>query len=140
MTLEVIQQKRREMGLTLTQLAEKIGASTSYLGYIEHGDKLGSDAMIKDIALALGLDYADIRRAQGVNHHPDEELIPKIKICTFVPGKTYKIRALGRFGTREKLRYLRKEGIHHVFQHPVAGWRTSYTDAQLVTAQVKACS
>lgn len=51
----------------------------------------------------------------------------RIKRWTFEPGAIYEI-------DDHRLRFLRKEGIHHIFQSAVRGvkWLTSYTDSQLV--------
>lgn len=54
-----VRRKRRELGLTQEQLAEQVGLSTSFIGFIERGEKAPSlDTMAKlaDV-LDMTLDY-----------------------------------------------------------------------------------
>ena len=55
-----IQRIRKEKGLTQELLAEKIGVSTTWIGYIETGYRRPNLKMIYKIARALGVNVKDI--------------------------------------------------------------------------------
>ena len=55
-----IQRIRKEKGLTQEKLAEKVGASTTWIGYIETGYRRPNLKMIYKIANALGVKVKDI--------------------------------------------------------------------------------
>ena len=55
-----IQRIRKEKGLTQEKLAEDIGVSTTWLGYIETGYRRPNLKMIYRIARALGVKVKDI--------------------------------------------------------------------------------
>lgn len=55
-----IQRIRKEKGLTQEKLAEKVGVSTTWIGYIETGYKRPNLKMIYKIANALGVKVKDI--------------------------------------------------------------------------------
>ncbi len=55
-----IQKIRKENGLTQEKLAEKVGASTTWIGYIETGFRRPNLKMIYKIANALGIKVKDI--------------------------------------------------------------------------------
>ena len=61
----------------------------------------------------------------------------------FKPGKLYTIyiRQLGKYDgpKRRKLRYVRDEGGHHVFESPTGGWLECFTDFQLLDVEIKPC-
>jgi len=57
-------------------------------------------------------------------------LSPTVKKHRFEPGKKYVIG-------EERVKYLRKEGEHHVFVSVSGGWRTSWTDMQLAGEEVR---
>ena len=48
-----IQRKRTEMGLTQEKLADKVGISRAYMGYIEQGRKAPSLEVLEKIARVL---------------------------------------------------------------------------------------
>ena len=48
-----IQRKRKEMGLTQEELADKIGVSRAYMGYIEQGRNAPSLEVLDKIARIL---------------------------------------------------------------------------------------
>jgi len=48
-----IQRKRREMGLTQEELADKVGISRAYMGYIEQGRNAPSLEVLEKIARTL---------------------------------------------------------------------------------------
>lgn len=55
-----IQKIRQEKGLTHEKLAEKVGVSTTWIGYIETGFRRPNLKMIYKIARALGVTVKDI--------------------------------------------------------------------------------
>ena len=154
MVLEIMRRRREELGLTCEQLARKIHCGHTSINYIESGKRTGSNSLIRNIAVALGLDYDDIRAEQERNNElaikkiiaPQESATrsalnisspnqaPKLK-----PGRLYKLAEQGFKGERKKLRFLRDEGEHHIFQSPTGGWLESFTDIQLMDWRVTPC-
>lgn len=55
-----IQKVRQERGWTQERLAEKVGASTTFIGYLETGYRIPNLKMIYKIANALGVKVKDI--------------------------------------------------------------------------------
>ncbi len=55
-----VQKLRKKKGLTQEKLAEKIGVSTTWIGYIETGYRRPNLKMIYKIANALGVKVKDI--------------------------------------------------------------------------------
>ncbi len=55
-----IQRARKEKGLMQEKLAEKVGVSTTWIGYIETGYRRPNLKMIYKIANALGVKVKDI--------------------------------------------------------------------------------
>lgn len=55
-----LQKVRKEKGLTQEKLAEKVGASTTWIGYIETGYKRPNLKMIYKIARALDVKVKDV--------------------------------------------------------------------------------
>lgn len=55
-----IQKIRKEKGLTQEKLAEKVGISTTWVGYIETGYRRPNLKMIYKVARALGVNVKDI--------------------------------------------------------------------------------
>jgi len=51
-----IRERRRVLGITQANLAEKVGTSTHYIGQIELGNKFPTPEMLERIAAALELD------------------------------------------------------------------------------------
>lgn len=60
-TQSKIRSIREKKGITLAQLAEKVGKSAPYLSDIERGNRRGSYATLQKIANALGVDVEQIR-------------------------------------------------------------------------------
>lgn len=56
----VIRRERRARGRTMRRLAEEAALSTVYLGEIERGKKYPSAVVLEQLALALGMDVADV--------------------------------------------------------------------------------
>lgn len=57
---EVIKRQRAVMGLTLAEVSEKSGVSTSHLGRIERGERFPSARILRNIAKALGFDENEL--------------------------------------------------------------------------------
>lgn len=55
-----IQKLRREKGITQEQLADKLGVSTTWIGYIETGYRRPNLRLLYKIARALGIKVKDI--------------------------------------------------------------------------------
>jgi len=145
--LEIVRQRRKELGLSLAALGKRINVTHETIGRIERGVGKGKYKTINRIAEALGLSVYDIRVAQegGSAPIPSNAAIKR----DFIPGKLYMIRQKRHGGNRideyecdweehETFRFMETAGIHHLFRHPIGGWRTSYTDAQLVGVKVTA--
>lgn len=57
---EVIRRVRQERSVTLKALAARAGLSVVYLGEVERGKKYPSAPVLERLAVALGLDLADL--------------------------------------------------------------------------------
>jgi len=57
---ELIRRRRREAGLTQSQLANQIGVQSSYIAKIENGTQRGSYEKLAKISLALHLPWNDM--------------------------------------------------------------------------------
>lgn len=55
-----IQKIRKSKGITQEQLAEKVGVSTTWIGYVETAYRIPNLKMIYKIARALGVKVKDI--------------------------------------------------------------------------------
>ena len=55
-----VQKLRKEKGLTQEKLAEKVGVSTTWIGYIETGFRRPNLKMVYKIANVLGVKVKDI--------------------------------------------------------------------------------
>ncbi len=55
-----IQRVRKSKGLTQEQVAEKVGVSTTWIGYIETGYRIPNLKMVYRIARALNVKVKDI--------------------------------------------------------------------------------
>lgn len=55
-----LQKVRQDKGLTQEELAEKLGVSTTWIGYIETGYRVPNLKMVYRIANALGVKVKDI--------------------------------------------------------------------------------
>ena len=62
-TQSIIRSIREKKGMTLAQLAAKIGKTAPYLSDIERGNRRGSYETIAKIANALGIEVEQIWRA-----------------------------------------------------------------------------
>lgn len=57
---KAILRRRKELGLTQAQVAEKIGVQPNYLVYLEKGQRRPSDTTLVEIARVLGLSAAEL--------------------------------------------------------------------------------
>lgn len=57
---EILFRRRKELGLTQSQLAQRIGVQPNYIVYLEKGERKPSDRTVKKIAEALGMDKGDL--------------------------------------------------------------------------------
>ena len=138
---------RKERGMTAQRLALRAGYSLSHVKNVESGRVSGSRAFWFALMDALGMDEPPpegtppYRQYHRRDTEPDDgwelggatpsewgTLSPR----TFEPGRKYKI------GHGGALRYLRKDGAHHVFQS-AAGWLATWTDAQLAEEDIGEC-
>jgi transcriptional regulator with XRE-family HTH domain len=55
-----MKERRRVLGITQANLAEKVGTSTHYIGQIELGNKFPTPEMLERIACALEIDSPQI--------------------------------------------------------------------------------
>ena len=55
-----IREHRKNRGLTLDQLAERVGTSKGYLSDLETGKRVGGVDMLRSVAQALGVSEAEI--------------------------------------------------------------------------------
>lgn len=119
---------REARGWTCTRLAELASTTKRAVSALEQGKNV-ADAGARERIMAVLAD-------------PDAE--KKVEIATipirwappvsfaFEVGKAY------RFTRSTRMRYVRKEGKHHIFKSPSGGWSTAYTDAQLIGMGVQA--
>ena len=126
-----LRRRREELGLTRAELAWDAGISEGHVRDLERGRSGGSTGCWVKIRKALGMAMP--------------ERLPRKLKREFEPGVKYRFIPDTRTGLRDllpnplddvlRLRYLRKEGAHHVFQSR-GGWLMSWTDAQLVGWEV----
>ena len=76
-----ISSRRRELGITQSQLAEKTNISNTHLSNIERGKKAPSFELFIDICEELNIN-PDYFISGKVYPNLDEELIEKIKRCS----------------------------------------------------------
>jgi transcriptional regulator with XRE-family HTH domain len=56
----ILFRRRKELGLTQSQLAQRIGVQPNYIVYLEKGERKPSDRTVLKIARALELDRGDL--------------------------------------------------------------------------------
>lgn len=62
---KILKQKRQSVGLTLREISESSGVSTSHLGRIEKGERFPSADILQRIAKPLGFSEAEIFTLAG---------------------------------------------------------------------------
>ena len=72
---------RLSRGLTQFQLAELIGRSRVYIGYIEQGKRCGTILTYLDIVSALGYSLNDLVGVSFPNQDPDMQLLSEMSLA-----------------------------------------------------------
>lgn len=90
--------------------------------------------------------WADVKGRGRVRNGPIP-LVHDLEKHEFEEGLVYELIPTRRSGNLvssgelgdkpQAFRYLGKQGCNHIFQSTGGGWRTSYTDAQLIGAKVE---
>ena len=145
---------RYTLGLTQTQMAEKIGVSEASIAHCENSygptsktktpeqSKIKAFLEVQDISPAL---IAESKKAIGLEERQ------KALQHHFTEGKCYRIFGGSCLGSYDRktpshgtswerdciFMFLRKEGIHHVFRSVKGGWTRTYTDAQLIGKNIQ---
>lgn len=57
---QILYRRRKEMSLTQSELARRIGVQANYIVYLEKGERRPSDRTVRRVADALGLDPAEM--------------------------------------------------------------------------------
>ncbi|MBU0551301.1 helix-turn-helix domain-containing protein [Myxococcota bacterium] len=57
---QILYRRRKELGLTQSQLARMIGVQPNYIVYLEKGERHPSDRTVKKVAVALELDKGEL--------------------------------------------------------------------------------
>lgn len=143
---------RYTLGLTQAQMAEKIGVSESSIMQCENGHKpLGKVKTPAQSKIKAFLEVQDISPALIAESKKAIGLKARQKAIQrhFIEGKCYRIYT-GKNAYDKKIpsggiswehdcifRFLRKEGIHHMFREVRGGWTRTYTDAQLIGKNVQ---
>ncbi len=118
-----LRRRRNHLGLTLKELGKECGMSPSYISELERGVYGGGEALeTQERILAVLTDLDMKQRASTMWHSRPER--------KFEPGRAYLVED-------QQLRYLRKEGKHHLFRGPGGGWLTAFTDAQFVGVTIR---
>jgi len=75
-----LRERRKQEGLTLTELSELTGVDTSYLGRIESGKRFPSAHVLQKMAVPLEYSEAEILRLAGyLSPDRTDERVTKIK-------------------------------------------------------------
>ena len=144
---------RYTLGLTQSQLAEKIGVSETSLANCEKGytplNEVKAPAQLKiraflevqDISPAV---IAESKKVLGLEDR--QKAIHK----HFIEGKCYRIYEGNYHDKKNTSRdtswgcvhdyifmFMYKKGIHHIFREIRGGWTRTYTDAQLVGKKIQ---
>ena len=145
---------RYTLGLTQAQMAEKIGVSEASVMHCENGrTPIGKVKTPAQAKIKAFLEVQDISPAVIAESKKVFGLKARQKAIQrhFTEGKCYKIWGSGYLGSYERktpspglswesdciFRFLRKEGIHHIFCEVRGGWTRTYTDAQLVGKHIQ---
>lgn len=70
---EVLRERRTDLGLRLTDVAEKARVSTQYLSEVERGRKEASSEILHAVSGALGLSFSDL--ALAVARRTDQRVL-----------------------------------------------------------------
>lgn len=100
-----IREKRLDMDMTLTELAERAGVTPGYLSKIEHGEVRLHLELLGDIANALEIDLLDLVTDAGADEEL-QRLIPQFmeagdaQVLDFLMGQPALKRAMIRVARR----------------------------------------
>lgn len=129
-----LRKRQNDLKVSHRELANRTGYSYSTVKNAFSG--AGTEACWRRLAAALGLDVPPPPPREKKNAGAQEK---KEEAPAFVPGGKYAVRRVAvstgvaeADGKEQRLRYLRKEGKHHVFQCLAASWLTTFTDQQLI--------
>lgn len=70
---EILKERRRAKGLTLKQVSDMSGVSTSYLGRIERGERFPSGRILWRLAEPLGFTESDLLKLAGFMSRDDSD-------------------------------------------------------------------
>lgn len=122
----ILYRRRKELGLTQSQLAQRIGVQPNYIVYLEKGERKPSDRTVLKIARALDLDRGDlylaanpqVREFLDVNDHnelvvdglpdglrrlvEDAELRQRFEVSDDEVASVARLRLPGRVTTSEQ--------------------------------------
>ncbi len=83
---DILFRRRKELAMTQSQVAQRIGVQPNYIVYLEKGERKPSDKTVRKVADALGIDKSDlylsanpqVREFLQVNEHNqvDREQMP----------------------------------------------------------------
>lgn len=141
MNREDLRGERKERGWTQAELGRKVGVSAAHIGDIECGRATGAPELWERIELAFAKEEEEDQEFWPEQLRIGETVHCVLKRWEFTPGKKYSFRPPTKLddlrnlgggvgGATLRLKYLRKEGVHHVFQAS-SGWLMTWTDAQL---------
>ena len=136
---------RYTLGLTPAEMAEKIGVSESSVTDCENGHsspKIKAFLEVQDISPSIIAESKKViglkERQKALQRHFTEGKCYKIFCGTQANPKDGKNLSQGASWERDcTFRFLRKEGIHHIFREVSGGWTRTYTDAQLVGKNIQ---
>lgn len=119
---------REARGWTCTRLAELASTTQRVVTALEQGKNVADVGALERIMAALA--DPDAEKKAKIATIPFRWISPVS--FAFEVGKAYLFAKLNR------MRYVGKEGKHHIFKSPSGGWFTTYTDAQLIGMGVQA--
>ena len=129
--------RRKELGLTQAQVSKEIKVSNTTLVDIEAGRFRCKDkTALSSLAKLLGIPYEDVSTA-AQNNSGAQVHVKKLCKRKFIPNLSYRFQ-IDDVHEDKILRYVRKEGVHHIFQSPLGGWLICFTDRQLIGVEIQA--
>lgn len=118
---ELVKERRKRLGWTQADLADRIGASPAYISQIETGARKWPRELIPDLSDALGLSQVDMAVAAGLIEPPATDTNP---VALVDPRVQAIVERLARLSDRElshvsQLVDLLEGGAHggHARQH-----------------------
>ena len=146
-----LKELRETLGLSKTSLAESLGVGRDTIRHWEDGRYSPQKRFEKKLKEIFGEEYISVEKTvkHGKDFYDKEYLATQAvaqsltRIArTFIVGHSYNISDTPKpsdnsLHQQARLRYERKEGIHHVFREERGKWIVTYTDAQLVGKHVK---